>query len=153
MSESNIHTIFNRINIQQLDNYFSNEEDCLKYLAEEKWKEGFVCKSCGHTNYCHGKKPHSRRCTRCKKEESATANTVFHRCKIHLPDAFKIAFMVCDTRNISSHEISRQLNIRQMTCWNFKKKISECIDHRQDLSYKQRVELKEIIYKKPPEEE
>jgi DNA-directed RNA polymerase subunit RPC12/RpoP len=146
MSEKNIHTIFNRINIQQLDDYFSNEDDCLKYLAEEKWKDGFECRNCGHDNFCQGKKPHSRRCTRCKKEESATAHTVFHRCRIPLTDAFKIAFMVCDSRNVSSHEISRQLNIRQMTCWSFKKKISECLDQREDLSSKQRVELKEIIY-------
>ena len=149
MSENIMFQIFSNINIQQLDNYFSDEEKCLKYLADEKWKDGFECKSCGHHNYCQGKKPFSRRCTRCKKEESVTAHTVFHRCRIPLQDAFKIAFMVCDSRTTSSHEISRQLNIRQMTCWSFKKKISECLDAREDLNHKQRVELKEIIYNNP----
>ncbi len=152
MSEHIHFTIFNGISIQQLDDYFSDDEKCLKYLADEKWKDGFVCKSCGHTNFCPGKKAHSRRCTRCKKEESATAHTIFHRCRIPLKDAFKIAFMVCDQRSISSHEISRRLNIRQMTCWSFKKKIGECLDARKDLSDRQRIELKEIINGQPTEE-
>ncbi len=124
---------------------FHDEESCLKFLANEKWEKGFVCRKCGHTNYCKGKKPFSRRCTKCKAEESATAHTVFHRCRIPLTDAFKITFMVCHSPDISTYEISRKIEIRQMTCWKFKKKIVECIDDRGDLDILQKVELKQNL--------
>ena len=112
------------VNIRQR---FPDEETCLKFLADFKWKEGFRCRKCGHTNYCKGKTPYSRRCTRCKKEESATAHTIFHRCKIPMTKAFEMAFMVCSMPEISSGTISKKLEIRQMTCYTFQKKIKLCL--------------------------
>jgi hypothetical protein len=32
-----------------------------------------------------------------------------------------------------------------MTCWKFKKKISQCIEDREDMSDSRKIELKEII--------
>jgi hypothetical protein len=112
---------------------FDSEEKCLEYLAGEKWAEGFVCRHCGNTNYCKGKRPFSRRCTRCKREESATAHTIFHGCKIPLTEAFKMAYNVCQSPDISTYNLSRLFNIRQMTCWKFKKKIMDCIKKNGEL--------------------
>ena len=136
---------FKNIKKIEFSEIFHNEESCLKFLANEKWEKEFVCRKCGHTNYCKGKKPYSRRCTKCKAEESATAHTVFHRCRIPLTDAFKITYMVCHSPDISTYEISRKIEIRQMTCWKFKKKIVECIDDRGDLDLLQKVELKQNL--------
>jgi len=138
-------TIFGKINIPKIKDFFSDEEKCLEFIANEKWSEGFVCRKCGHTNYCQGKTPFSRRCTRCKSEESATSHTIFHRCRINLTDAFRIVHLVCSEPMISTSELSKQVNIRQMTCWKFKKKISQCIEERKDVSELKKIELKEII--------
>lgn len=138
-------TIFNNIAVKEFHSYFDSESKCLQILAEEKWKDGFVCRFCGHLHYCEGKKPFSRRCTRCKKEESATAHTIFHHCKIALPDAFRLVYAVCNTPTVSTLELSEQLNMRQMTCWKFKKKVMSCIDARKDVSEQGKVELKQII--------
>ena len=140
-------TFFNDISVKEFKNIFYNEEKCLEYLANEKWKDGYKCKKCGNKNYCKGKKPFSRRCTKCKYEESATSHTLFHHCKIPLTDAFYITYLVCNTTKISSYELSRRINIRQMTCWNFKKKIIECIDKRDDLSLIEKKDLKTIFNK------
>lgn len=138
-------TIFDKINIKQFQTFFDDEEKCLSFLADEKWKDGFVCRNCGHTHYCSGKTPFSRRCTKCKREESATAHTIFHRCKIYLPDAFKLAHLVCTSPKISTAELSETLDLRQMTCWHFKKKVTQCIESRNDVSAEGKVELKEIV--------
>jgi hypothetical protein len=114
---------------------FSTDEKCLEFLAREKWKDGYKCRKCGHTNYCKGKTPFSRRCTRCKHDESATAHTIFHRCKIPLTDAFEIAYTVCRNPTISTYDLSRKLDTRQMTCWKFKKKITECIESKGELRF------------------
>ncbi len=133
---------FKNLDIIEFDEHFDSDEKCMEFLADEKWKDGFTCRKCGHGNYCKGKRPHSRRCTRCKSEESATAHTIFHKCKFPLTEAFKITYLVCHTPEISSSRISEQLNIRQMTCWKFKKKISECIDSRGDINLFEKEELK-----------
>jgi hypothetical protein len=116
--------------VMNLRKRFPDTESCLKFLADLKWKEGFVCKKCGHTNFCKGKSSYSRRCTRCKKEESATAHTVFHRCKIPMTQAFEMAFLVCNLPEVSSYQISKKMNIRQMTCYNFQKKVKLCMTDR-----------------------
>lgn len=119
-----------QIDINKLTiNQFSSD-DCLKFLAEKKWEGGFVCRNCGNTNYCKGKTPHSRRCTRCKKEESATAHTIFHRCHIPITEAFRIVSMVCSDPSVSSYELSRQIELRQMTCWKLKSRLMECIRNK-----------------------
>mgnify|MGYP001588278439 FL=1 len=110
----------------------TDQESALKLLSEKKWHNGFVCIRCNSTNYCRGKSSYSRRCTRCKKVESATANTIFHRCKIPINSAMEIAYLVCNVYDISSYEISRQLDIRHMTCYGFQKKVLNCMDGKSE---------------------
>lgn len=107
---------------------FNNSEKVLKFIADIKWKDGFTCRNCGHTNYCEGKTPSSRRCTRCKKEESAAANTIFHNVKFPINKAFYIAYNVCVLgSDFSTYNYSDQLGLNQMTCWKFRKRIQNCI--------------------------
>ena len=138
-------TIFGKISVEEIKNIYTDEEKCLEFIALEKWKSGFICKKCGHTNFCTGKKPFSRRCTKCKSEESATAHTIFHHCKLSLPEAFKIAHLVCSNPNITSAELSRNMEIRQMTCLKFKKKIKECISKISNHDNGQHIEIDKII--------
>ena len=42
---------------EQLSKLFASDDLCLKFLASVKWEDGFVCRKCGNTNYCHGKTP------------------------------------------------------------------------------------------------
>ena len=123
--------LFKKIESFDFDVLVTDENSVYELIADEKWKDGFVCRHCGNENYCRGKSPYARRCTRCKKEESVTANTVFHRCKLDMKEALRIAYMVCHAPEISTYEISRQLDIRQMTCWKFKKKIMDCLKDRE----------------------
>ncbi|MBN2638585.1 MAG: transposase [Bacteroidales bacterium] len=105
---------------------FSTEESCFEFLSQFKWKDGFVCDKCGHTNHCKGKADYSKRCTRCKKEISPTAHTLFHRCRIPLKTAFKIVYLSCKYPDISSYNLSDFLGTRRMTCYQFQKKVKSC---------------------------
>lgn len=134
-----MNSIFKNFTILEFEQHFNAEDKCLAYLAEEKWKDGFVCRKCGNENYCKGKKPYSRRCTRCKTEESATANTIYHKCKFPLTEAFKITYLVCHDPGITTHKISDELKLRQMTCWKFKKKIEECRNLTGDFNILEKV--------------
>ncbi len=120
---------------EQLKELFTSNEKCLELIADLKWEEGFVCRKCGNTNYCHGKTPFSRRCTKCKTEESATTATIFHHCRFDISKAFFIAYNVCKgNENLSSYEFARRLSLRQMTCWKFKDKLKKAIEATGELS-------------------
>ncbi len=131
---------------EELNEMFHSDEKCLEFLAETKWKDGWVCKKCGNTNYCPGKTAYSRRCTKCKKEESAAAGTIFHNCKFPVSKAFYIAYNVCKGKEeLSSYELARRLSLRQMTCWNFKTKISHAIQELNTLSDEEKRSLNKIL--------
>jgi hypothetical protein len=131
---------------EQLDELFSHDDKCLEFLANLKWKDGFVCKKCGNTNSCPGKEPYSRRCTKCKTKESATNGTIFHGIKFPIHKAFYIAYQVCKgNQDISSYEFGRRLALRQMTCWNFKTKIGMALKEMDSLTDKERSAIEKIL--------
>lgn len=119
---------FKGVNSIKFANRFSSDEACIEYISLIKWENGFQCKRCGHTNYCKGKQPFSRRCTKCKHDESALAGTLFDRCKIPLQVAFHIAFRIgCKKKGMSSLELSHEFELRQKTCWVFKTKLQDAM--------------------------
>ncbi|MGI6338796.1 MAG: transposase [Bacteroidales bacterium] len=139
--------LFNKeISEAQLDELFNNDDKCLEFLADLKWEDGFTCRKCGNTNSCPGKSPHSRRCTKCKTEESATSGTIFHNCKFPVSKAFYIAYTVCKKKeDISTYEYARRLSLRQMTCWKFKTKIKQALEEIDTLSDKEKLAIEKIL--------
>lgn len=136
----------NELSKEQLNELFNNDEKCLEFLAVLKWSEGFVCRKCGNTNHCPGKTPHSRRCTKCKTEESATTGTIFHNCKFSVSKAFYIAYNVCKGKeDLSTYEYARRLSLRQMTCWNFKTKIQHALQEMGTLSNVEKSSINKIL--------
>lgn len=118
--------IFGKISRKEFEIKFSTKEDCLRWISEKKWENGFVCRKCGHQNYWEDKNQYTRKCTKCKHLESATSHTLFHKCKIPLPDAFKIIYEICLEPKLSSRSLSEKLNLRNMTCWGLKSKLKKC---------------------------
>jgi len=72
--------------------YSKTDRSWLDYIADVKWRDGYKCKKCGNEKCFEGKTPYSRKCTlsKCKHEESATANTPFHGLRISITQAAKI---------------------------------------------------------------
>jgi two-component system, sensor histidine kinase LadS len=131
---------------EQLNVLFQSDEKCLEFLADIKWSKGFECRKCGNLNYCPGKTPYSRRCTRCKTEESAASGTIFHNCKFPVSKAFYIAYNVCKgEEDLSTYEFACRLSLRQMTCWNFKTKIQKAIQEMNSLSEGEKTSIQKIL--------
>ena len=131
---------------EQLELLFSNDDECYRFLAEVKWEHGFICRKCDNNNHCSGKTPYSRRCTKCKTEESATVGTIFHNCKFPVHKAFYIAYNVCSGKeDLSSYELARRLSLRQMTCWNFRTKIRNAISQFDSLTDVEKSSIRKIL--------
>ena len=120
---------FRGVNSINFHKRFKDDKDCYNYLADIKWPdENFKCKKCGHNKFCSGKKPFSRRCIKCRYDESPTARTMFDKCKFSLLVAFHIAFKISvRKKGMSSLELSKEFGLRQVTCWRFKIKIQKAM--------------------------
>lgn len=117
-----------RLSLFDFQKRFSTSEDCLKYLSNLKWSEGYTCKKCGHKRSCAGAAAMSRQCTSCRYVESPTAGTLFHQVKFDIVKAFWIVYLVStNKKGITSTELSRKLGLRQKTCWAFKRKVMKAM--------------------------
>ena len=119
---------FKSLSIFEFQQLFPDDAACLVHLADMKWKDGFNCRYCKHPNYCGAERPHDRQCTSCNYVESPTAHTVFHKVKFPLLKAFWIVYYLSSTKKgMSSTELSRKLELRQKTCWLFKRKVMQAM--------------------------
>jgi len=110
---------------------YPDREACYKFLAGLKWTGGYYCVKCGHTNYCAGKAPYSRRCTRCTYEESVLHNTIFENVKISISKAFYLVYLVYYYKgDISSYKLAQKLELRQSTCWSYASKVKRIMQEK-----------------------
>ena len=123
MTERNI---FRGVNSIKFNQRFKDDNDCLEYLAEVKWQNGYKCKRCENDKFGNGKHIHNRRCTKCRYDESPTVGTMFEKLKFSILIAFHIVFKISTKKKgMSSLELSNEFELRQMTCWSFKQKLQQ----------------------------
>lgn len=113
------------------------EDGWLKFLADLKWKNGYECRKCTCASYSSGRSPHSRRCTKCGYDESATAYTLLQNTHLPIQKALYMIFLVYNSQgSISSHKLSEILGIRQSTCWSYSSRIKTLMKERQKIEGK-----------------
>jgi two-component system, sensor histidine kinase LadS len=123
--------LMKEVDFAEFSNIFPDKDSCLKYLEDLKWARGYKCKKCGNIKWCKGKDDFSKRCTKCRYDESPTAFTIFHKLKFPIVKAFYMLFLVyANKEKITSLELSEILTLRQSTCWNFNKKINEALKNK-----------------------
>ncbi|HSZ71421.1 MAG TPA: 7TM diverse intracellular signaling domain-containing protein [Cytophagaceae bacterium] len=127
--------LMKEVDFAEFSNIFPDKDSCLKYLEDLKWAKGYKCKKCGNIKWCKGKDDFSKRCTKCRYDESPTAYTIFHKLKFPIVKAFYMLFLVyANKEKITSLELSEILTLRQSTCWNFNKKINEALKNKKKSS-------------------
>ncbi|MGX5688037.1 7TM diverse intracellular signaling domain-containing protein [Arcticibacter tournemirensis] len=119
------------VDFEEFSKTYPDRDACFSLLADLKWKSGFVCRKCGNTNFCGGHLPYSRRCTKCRYDESVIANTILQNSRIPVNKAFYMIFLIYSTKGrISSHRLSEITGIRQSTCWMYSSKIKKVLNER-----------------------
>jgi hypothetical protein len=120
---------FKGVNSIKFHKTFKEDSDCYRYLSFLKWPgDVFSCRKCKHNKFCTGKKPYSKRCIKCHYDESPTAGTMFDKVKFPLLIAFHIVFKISTKKKgMSTLELSREFELRQPTCWEFKWKVQQAM--------------------------
>jgi len=120
----NLSVMFKGVDAIDFAKRFPNNETCLRFLAEKKWKNGYRCVRCGCDRYVKGKTSFHRRCRSCAYDESVTANTLFHDMHLPLMKAFYLLFrIVTKKKGMSTVELAGEVSVQQKTAWLFKRKI------------------------------
>jgi len=135
---------YKSFSIFEFQQMFPSDRECYQYLADLKWKDGYVCKKCGNKSYCKGMKEFDRQCTKCCRLESPTSGTLFHQCKYQIIKALYFVYYVSTSNSgISSCELSRKLELRQKTCWLFKQKVMKAMESSGNFPLMGKVEVDE----------
>lgn len=119
--------IFKGQNLLEFSDRFKSDEDCKEYLSGIKWNDGFECRKCGHKKY-QVRKDFSRTCNVCSHQESATANTLFHKVKFGVRKAFFIVFeMGTSTKSLSASYAAVRFGVTEKTARLFMHKVREAM--------------------------
>ena len=134
-----------QISIQSFFEKYPDDESCYRYLAEQKWKDGFSCQKCGCNEYGKGYTLYARRCKSCRYDESVTANTMFHKCKFGIHKAFMALFRIgSKKKGISSTELSNEIDVNQKTAWLFRRKAQQAMKSKSPVILEGQVDIDEF---------
>lgn len=126
---------------------FRTEEDCLEFIRQLRWPNGFICPNCGHD---FGYELNDRRlyqCSVCRRQTSVTAGTIFHKTRTPLRHWFWMIYQVAqDKGGASASKLARQLNGFQSTIWNQLHKLRHAMERRDEgITLAGFIELDEAI--------
>jgi len=136
--------------IAQLLDYFKEEETCVKYLENLRWKGKPTCPKCGHNKRIwsiEGVKTFSGnryKCSNCSHKFSTTSGTIFENTKISLRFWYG-AIYICsiNKKGTSSLQLSRTLGIPQKTAWFLEHRIREMLKDKNPTMLRDTVQIDE----------
>jgi transposase-like protein len=107
----------NQIEFEQM---FTTEEQCLDYLMELRFQDGYSCPKCEHNEYWKNNRG-LMVCRNCKYEMSITSGTIFHKSKLSLVVIFRaLWWMVAQKNGVSASGLQRVLGIGSYrTAWTW----------------------------------
>ena len=125
---------------------FKTNADCYQFLIDQKWGSGFKCRRCGCSNWHKGRQWFYRRCSACKYDESATANTLFHKSKPGILKAFEFAFRVSvKKKGMSTVELAKEFGCQQKSAWLLKAKYQNAMKSSDKYPLEDDVEVDEFL--------
>jgi len=119
---------------------FQTESDCISYLFDIKYRNGFLCSICLNSTYWKNKRG-LWVCQNCNHEHSITANTIFHKSKLPLSILFRaIWWMIAQKNGVSAKGLQKILGVGSYeTAWNWLHKF------RRLMNLPDRDKLSEIV--------
>jgi transposase-like protein len=115
---------------------FQTQEQAVEHLEKVRWNGKPICPYCkNETVYRHvsGDRAGQRwQCATCHRAFAATVGTIFHGTHKPLRDWFLVlALMLNAKKSASSHQIARDIGIRQPTVWSMMHRIRVAMEHDQ----------------------
>jgi transposase-like protein len=107
--------------LQQAVLYFSDFDNCLKYMATKRWPDGVVtCPTCGRddVSFLDNQRKWQCKSAHPKRQFSAKVGTIFEDSPVPLEKWLLVVWMVCNCKNgVSSYEIAKAIGVTQKSAW------------------------------------
>jgi transposase-like protein len=98
--------------------YFSNQDVCIRFVAQLRWPDGPQCPRCGSPVYSFLSTRRIWKCLDCQKQYSVKLGTIFEDSPLGLDKWLAAMWMIANSKNgVSSHEMGRSLGITQKSAW------------------------------------
>ena len=101
------------LTLQQLEQEFGTEEQCLAYVVRLRWPQGVRCVRCGNARVVKLTRPWRWQCKHCHKQGyrfSPLVGTVFENTNYPLTIWFKVIYLLCQSKKgISALQIHRMI--------------------------------------------
>lgn len=115
-------------NLQQLLDFFKDEETCKAYYEKARWNGNVTCPHCGHEKVYRTTRGYKCANKECYKKFSVTVGTIFENSKVSLRTWFAAMFLISTSKKgVSSIQLATQLGITQKTAWFVLHRIREML--------------------------
>lgn len=113
---------------------FASDEACARFLAQERWPDGFICPRCGHEKAHLITTRGLYQCASCRHQVSVIAGTLFHSTNLPLRKWFWAIYWVgSDKGGISALRLSKLLDVSWPTAHRMLRKLRIAMGHRDSL--------------------
>jgi len=115
----------------EFDRLYGTEEQCRAVVIAARWPNGFSCPLCGSRSHSQVATRGLFQCTKCRRQTSPIAGTIFASTKLPLRTWFRAMYHLTQSKQgISSIELGRRLGVRQTTAWMIKHKLQQVMMER-----------------------
>lgn len=115
-------------NLQQLLDFFKDEETCKAYYEQARWNDNVTCPHCGHEKVYRTTRGFKCANKECYKKSSVTVGTIFENSKVSLRTWFAAMFLISTAKKgVSSIQLATELGITQKTAWFVLHRIREML--------------------------
>lgn len=138
--------MFEGLSIYEFQERFPDDKSCTDLLVKLKWEDGYSCCHCSYKKYGTTKRYGERRCNSCRKPESATAHTLFHKMKFPVHKAFMMLYLISTMKKgVSAAELHRKVGVHKRTSLFFKRKVMAAMGSQCNYKMSGKVEVDETF--------
>src|SRR6201996_4540612 len=113
------------------DRQYGSEEQCRAVVIASRWPDGFEWPVCGGKQHSPVTTRDLYQCTRCRRQTSPIAGTIFASTHLPLRLWFRAIYHLTQTKQgVSSIELGRRLGVTQTTAWKVKHKLKQVMLER-----------------------
>jgi transposase-like protein len=113
--------------LQQAITFFSNPDNCLRYMVAVRWPDGKItCPTCGSENVSYLAKQRRWKCysKHPKPQFSVKVGTIFEDSSLGLDKWMMAIWQVANCKNgISSCELARNIGVTQKSAWHMLQRV------------------------------
>lgn len=105
---------------------FPDEQACINYMRETRWREGRFCPYCGSDKVYDFKDGKTHKCGACRQKFSLKIGTIFEDSKIPLQKWFMAIYLITShKKGISSLQLAKDIGVTQKTAWFMNHRLRE----------------------------